>query len=121
MISRKDVEEDIKLLEEKEIVYTNTIKEEGIDTLKQKIKELFNTDKIEQNDFNYITNIEQINKLESTLKNLEDLKIGISKNLPIDILEIDLKEIWELLGEIIGETYEEELLDALFKDFCVGK
>jgi len=123
VINKNDLELKInkELLEEKEIVYTNTIKEEGIDTLKQKIKELFNTDKIEQNDFNYITNIEQINKLESTLKNLEDLKIGISKNLPIDILEIDLKEIWELLGEIIGETYEEELLDALFKDFCVGK
>jgi len=123
VINKNDLELKInkELLEEKEIVYTNTIKEEGIDTLKLKIKELFNTDKIEQNDFNYITNIEQINKLESTLKNLEDLKIGISKNLPIDILEIDLKEIWELLGEIIGETYEEELLDALFKDFCIGK
>ena len=37
------------------------------------------------------------------------------------MLEIDLKNIWQTLGEIIGETYTEELLDNLFKDFCVGK
>ena len=41
--------------------------------------------------------------------------------MPIDILEIDIKNIWQILGEITGETYTEELLDNLFKDFCVGK
>ena len=49
------------------------------------------------------------------------LKLGEEQDLPIDMLEIDLKNIWTILGEIIGETYTEELLDNLFKDFCVGK
>lgn len=123
VINKNDLETKInkESLDKNQIIYTNTVKEEGIDDLKQKIKEMFNTDKLEQNNYNYISNIEQLNKLEQTLTNLKDLKKGLNDNLPIDILEIDLKQMWELLGEIIGETYEEELLDALFKDFCVGK
>ena len=46
---------------------------------------------------------------------------GIEENYPIDMVEIDLKDIWNLLGEIIGESYDEELLDQLFSRFCVGK
>lgn len=123
VINKNDLETKINKenLDKNQIIYTNTVKEEGIDNLKLKIKEMFNTDKLEQNNYNYISNIEQLNKLEQTLTNLTDLKKGLNDNLPIDILEIDLKQMWELLGEIIGETYEEELLDALFKDFCVGK
>ena len=37
------------------------------------------------------------------------------------MLEIDLKSVWEILGLIIGESYDEELLDQLFSKFCVGK
>ena len=54
--------------------------------------------------------------------NLQDeVRKGLKSDLPIDMLEIDIKNIWTILGEIIGETYTEELLDNLFKDFCVGK
>ena len=41
--------------------------------------------------------------------------------MPIDIAEIDLKEAWNTLGEIIGETYTNELIDQLFSQFCLGK
>ena len=47
---------------------------------------------------------------------------GMFKNhMPIDMVEIDIKNIWNLLGEIIGESYEEELIDQLFSQFCLGK
>ena len=42
-------------------------------------------------------------------------------DMPIDIIEIDIKNIWNMLGEIIGDSYDEELLDQLFSRFCVGK
>ena len=42
-------------------------------------------------------------------------------NLTIDMLEIDLKQIWTTLGEVIGETYTEELLDNLFTNFFLLK
>lgn len=41
--------------------------------------------------------------------------------MPIDIIEIDVKELWDTLGEINGNTYKEELLDEIFSRFCLGK
>ena len=41
--------------------------------------------------------------------------------MPIDIVEIDLKKVWEVLGEIIGETLEDDLADKIFSEFCMGK
>ena len=41
--------------------------------------------------------------------------------MPLDMIEIDLRDIWNILGEIIGESYNDELLDNLFSKFCVGK
>ena len=81
---------------------------------------LFNLDKIKINNDSLIANIRQedlinksINKLESVLSNVD--------TMPVDMLEIDLRDAWELLGEITGDTYEEELLDILFSNFCLGK
>lgn len=102
-------------------VYTNTIDDEGLSKLIEKIKELFNLDQIETDDFYYISNINQVKKIENTKNSIKDIKEGLENDIPIDMLEIDLKNIWQTLGEIIGETYTEELLDNLFKDFCVGK
>ena len=61
------------------------------------------------------------NGLKNIKKEIENIRKNIENNLPIDIIEIDLKYIWDVLGEVIGETYQEELLDNLFSKFCVGK
>ncbi len=104
-----------------DVIYTNTLTDEGIDSLINKIKELFNLDMLDVNDFSYVSSMEQIKKLEEAKTSLESIKIALKDDLPIDMIEIDIKNIWTILGEIIGETYTEELLDNLFKDFCVGK
>ena len=41
--------------------------------------------------------------------------------MPIDMIELDIRNIWEILGTINGTTYEEELLDEMFSRFCLGK
>ena len=46
---------------------------------------------------------------------------SINNNEPIEIVEFNIKDAWESLGEIIGETYKEELIDELFSRFCLGK
>ena len=102
-------------------VYKNTKDDEELSKLIEKIKELYNLDQIETDDFYYISNINQVKKIENTKNSIKDIKEGLENNIPIDMLEIDLKNIWQTLGEVIGETYTEELLDNLFKDFCVGK
>ena len=123
IINKNDLEKkiDINNIEQEEIVTTNTLNDDGIKELKEKIKEMFNLDKIETKDYNYVSNINQLRKVEEAKNSIENIRQNIENNLPIDIIEIDLKYIWDVLGEVIGETYQEELLDNLFSKFCVGK
>ena len=112
---------DVSMLNNMEIVYTNTIDIDGIESLKQKIKQMFNLEEIKKKDYNYITNTRQIAKIKECINRIRDVNDALNNNMPLDIIEIDLKEIWNILGEIIGESYSEELLDELFSKFCVGK
>lgn len=89
--------------------------------LKNKIIEKFNLNEIDKKDPNYLFNIRQISTLKQTIDNIEDLKQGLKADLPVDILEIDLKQIWELLGDVIGKSYKDELVDEIFNNFCLGK
>ena len=102
-------------------VFANTVDDDGLNQLKDKIKELYNFEKINQSDYNYITSARQIAKIKECLEIMDNLGKNISDNSMLDMLEIDLKEVWNILGELIGETYTEELLDELFSKFCVGK
>ncbi len=123
VINKNDLDSKIDLsrLEGRKIVYTNTVTLEGIDTLKDKITELFKLEEIKKNDYNYITNVRQISKIKECLKRIDDIKESLDNEVPLDMIEIDLRDIWDILGEIIGESYTEELLDELFSKFCVGK
>lgn len=101
-------------------VYVSVLDNNNIDEIKDRIKELFNLEKLETDDLTYLTSARSQAILKQVLESVKDVKNGI-KNYPIDMVEIDLKNIWNLLGEIIGESYDEELLDQLFSRFCVGK
>ena len=123
VINKNDLENKIDLdkLNNREIVYTNTVDLKGIDTLKNKITKMFNLEEIKKNDYNYITNTRQIAKIKECLNRINDVENSLINDIPLDMIEIDLKNIWNILGEIIGESYTEELLDELFSKFCVGK
>ena len=123
VINKNDLESHINIekLDKDKIIYISALNNSGIDKLKEKIKEIFNFDKITTSDLTYLTNARSLSLLRQSLNSLNDIKNGLKNNLPIDMLEIDLKNIWELLGSIIGETYEDELIDQLFSQFCLGK
>ena len=76
---------------------------------------------IDSTDLTYLTNARSIALLREAYQKFDDVEEAIKNNLPIDMVEIDIKYIWNKLGEIIGETYEEELIDELFSQFCLGK
>lgn len=105
----------------KNVVETNTNDLTGINALKEKIKELFNLEQISQKDYTYLTNSRQISLAKQAYKNLLDAEKAIEDDQPVDMIEIDLKECFDTLGEIIGATYSEEIIDNLFENFCVGK
>ena len=117
-LSDKNIE--IDYLNKDNIIYGNTVSNDGLNSLKDKIRSLFNLEKIENSNYTYLANIRQISlikKADAKIKNILDNM----DNLPLDIFTIDLREAYELLGEIIGETYKEDLLDELFSKFCLGK
>ena len=103
------------------VVETNTNDFSGINSLKAKIKELFNLEQIATKDYTYLTNSRQISLAKQAYKSLLSAEQAIENDEPVDIIEIDLKECFDTLGEIIGATYSEEIIDNLFENFCVGK
>ncbi len=94
---------------------------EGIENIKDAIKELFNVGTFMSKNLTFFTNVRQISLLKSAIKSLEDVEQGIKEEREIDMIEIDLKLVWEKLGDIIGANYTEELIDILFSRFCLGK
>ena len=94
---------------------------EGIEDIKDAIKELFNVGTFMSKNLTFFTNVRQISLLKSAIKSLEDVEQGIKEEREIDMIEIDLKLVWEKLGDIIGANYTEELIDNLFSRFCLGK
>ena len=94
---------------------------EGIEDIKDAIKELFNVGTFMSKNLTFFTNVRQISLLKSAIKSLEDVEQGIKEEREIDMIEIDLKLVWEKLGDIIGANYTEELVDNLFSRFCLGK
>ncbi len=123
VINKSDLERKINLddIKYQNIVYTNTIDLNGINSLKEKIVELFNLNELEQQDYTYLSNVRQISLAKDAYQILEEVDNGIKNEIPVDMIEIDIKRAWEKLGEIIGETYTEELIDQLFSQFCLGK
>lgn len=123
VINKNDLERKINVekIQYKNIIYTNTVDLGGIDSLKEKITELFNLNELEHEDYMYLSNVRQISLAKEANYILEEVEIGIENQVPVDMIEIDIKRAWEKLGEIIGETYDEELIDQLFSQFCLGK
>ena len=108
-------------VDKNKIVELSITEGKGIDTLKNKIIEMFNINEIETKDPTYLSNTRSISILKKCLKRVKDIEEALKKNIPIDMIELDIKKIWEELGTINGSTYEEELLDEMFKRFCLGK
>ncbi len=122
IINKGDLEEKLKLPSLPfPIVKISALQNEGIEELREKIKTLFHLEEIETSDYNYLSSARSISLLKQCLDLTNSIEQGLEQHLPVDMMEIDLKTIWNLLGEITGETYSEELIDTIFSRFCLGK
>ena len=119
-VNKDDLEKKIILNTDIPIIYGNTRSMDGIKLLKAKIIDMFNLDKIVIDDNSLTSNVRQENLIKESLKKLEDVLNNVG-SMPVDMLAIDIKIAWDLLGEITGESYQDELIDILFKNFCLGK
>ena len=123
VINKNDLDSKLNVeeLDSENVIFTNTNSYSGIDSLKNKIIEIFKLDELKEKDYNYFANVRQISLAKDALSTLFDVEKGIEDEMPVDMIGIDIKKIWTLLGEILGESYDEELIDQLFSQFCLGK
>lgn len=103
------------------VITTSLINEEGIEQLEEAIAKLFFQTGIESRDLTYVTNARHIALLNQALQSINDAIDAVQAGLPIDMAQIDIRKTWELLGEIVGDTVSESLIDQLFSQFCLGK
>ena len=120
-INKNDLESKLDLEQMPNVVQGNTLSLEGIKDLKQKIIEYFNLEKIEVKDATYLTNARQNALIKNTISYIDQALEDIETEVPVDMIEINIRAAWDTLGEIIGATYKDELLDELFSNFCLGK
>lgn len=120
-INKNDLETKLDLEQMPNVVQGNTLSLEGIKDLKQKIIEYFNLEKIEVKDATYLTNARQNALIKNTISYIDQALEDLENEVPVDMIEINIRAAWDTLGEIIGATYKDELLDELFSNFCLGK
>ena len=104
-----------------EYVLGNTLSKEGIKELEKKIIDKMKLDEINSKDMTYISNARQKNLILEASNCIDNAILNLEKGIPVSIVEIDINNAWRLLGEITGDTYQSELIDTLFTNFCLGK
>lgn len=93
----------------------------GMEDLERAVSKLFMSGGIESGDATYVSNVRHISLLHAASRSLQDAIDGAEQGLPVDLIQIDLAAAWESLGEIVGDTASESLLDQIFSKFCLGK
>ncbi len=110
-----------KALQMEEVVSISTLTKDGLKELEQAILKLLSLEDIEERDFNYLSNIRHIQKVKESRQSLYNVLESIKLDMPVDVYAIDLTQAWRALGDILGENYQDDLLNELFSKFCLGK
>ena len=118
ILNKSDLKSKIKF---DNAISISALKNEGMDLLAKKILEITSINNITKMDGNYLNNIRQIDLMDKAYNSIIEAYDACLNLVDISLIEIDIKKAFDLLGEITGESYEDELLDALFTKFCLGK
>lgn len=121
-VNKMDLESKLIIPENiKDIVYGNTIDINGLEKLKERITEKLNLSNIVNKDMSYLCNLREIDLVNKAYEALKNAQSNLDAGYSVDMIEIDLKSAWDYLGEIMGDSYEGELVDKIFSNFCLGK
>lgn len=122
-INKNDLDSNIdeNLLVGNTIIYGNTLNADGLDSLKNQIKEMFNFNEIKGKNYNYLSNARQTALTKKAYNSIENAIKSVDDMMPLEMVAVDIRDAYDSLGEIIGASYKDELLDELFSKFCLGK
>ena len=121
IINKIDLDKNIDDSNLNNVIYMSTVSGIGIDDLKNKIISMYELDKLNTKDFNYLSSARSISLIEKAIESIDKSIGAINEGQPIDIVEVDISSASEYLGDILGINYKEDLFDQLFSNFCLGK
>ena len=110
-----------KLVGDDAVIATSVLTNAGMDQLEDKIANLFFGGIENSQTTVMVTNARHIGLLNQASQALDDVMSGIAAGMPVDLVQIDMTRAWDLLGEITGDSVQDELLTQLFSQFCLGK
>ncbi|MPN28698.1 tRNA modification GTPase MnmE [bioreactor metagenome] len=119
-LENKVVKQDLAGLNLKYIIESSAKSGKGLDELKDSIKELFFKGEVKNQDI-IITNARHKEALIRAKESLSSALDTLNNTLAIDLSSIDIRDAWSRLGEITGDTLEEDIIDKIFSEFCLGK
>lgn len=114
-------DEEIQNHLNKPVIAISAKDQTGFDTFYEALNEMFFQGRLSYNDEIYITNMRHKEALQEALESIHMVRDSIAAGMPEDFLTIDLMNAYERLGYIIGESVEDDLVDTIFKEFCMGK
>ncbi|MBD1371979.1 tRNA uridine-5-carboxymethylaminomethyl(34) synthesis GTPase MnmE [Hazenella sp. IB182357] len=116
-----DLDELKRLIGERPLITTSMKEDRGLDDLERAIESLFQLGRVELHEGAYVSNARHIHLLKTAKQSVGEVKMGIEAGMPLDMVEIDMKNAWQSLGEVIGDAVAEDLIDQIFANFCLGK
>lgn len=122
-VNKNDLNIDLKLdkLENNNIIYGNTVDKNGLDALKEKIVDMFKIEEIKAKNYNFLSNASDIASIKNAYNSILNAIKSVDDRMPLEMISVDIKDAFDNLGDIIGATYRDEIIDEMFKKFCLGK
>ncbi|QTU82490.1 tRNA uridine-5-carboxymethylaminomethyl(34) synthesis GTPase MnmE [Carnobacteriaceae bacterium zg-C25] len=121
LVGQLNRDELLKYVDASTVIELSVLNHFGIDTLEEKIAEWFFAGNVNDKDASFVSNVRHIALIQEAIERLDDVLEAVEMDVPVDLIQIDMTRAWELLGEITGETVQDELLTELFSQFCLGK
>ncbi|MGX7092728.1 tRNA uridine-5-carboxymethylaminomethyl(34) synthesis GTPase MnmE [Hutsoniella sourekii] len=127
LLNKSDLDQKIdenqlkKYSQPSEWIPTSMALDANVDQIQAAIQAKFFQGEVQAQDVNYLLNSRHTHLLRQANQALEEVQEACEMSLPVDLIQIDFTRAWDLLGEIIGESFQDELLDKLFSQFCLGK
>ena len=109
------------VIELDDAIYISAKTHDGLFELENRIIDICSFNEFNVADQNYTSNVRHITLLKKAMESLEKAMESCKLQMGVDMVEIDMKEAWNTLGEITGDNDPSELLDKMFKKFCLGK
>lgn len=116
-----NMEEVRHYVSDRKIIKISVVENSGLAELEEGIVDLVYSGQVQQKEGAFINNLRQAGLLEEGKEHLLAVLETIHNDMPPDCIVVDLRDAWDKLGEITGDTVGEDIIQQIFTNFCIGK